>query len=358
MSGSATPVVAFLAFVISFVGAGVLTRLELLPDRPNQRSMHTKITPRSGGIALLLPFLGSLLVFTVSGGWSDQLAAVLTGAAAFSLIGLVDDAVQLSALIRLMLQFAGALALCVFAGPASIEIFDAVLISGPLCLAFSVLWICVCVNFFNFMDGMDGLAGVQAFFFAVAGGLTILLSGQDSPALGRSLLCLGSSILGFLCWNLRPSTLFMGDSGSYLLGFLIGFLPLIWGPPAQGVRSIELRANHPAGGLDFTLGIILFAPFLLDAGFTVMRRLSERQNIFAAHRSHLYQLLRARMGTPAVLAIYAGQCIFFAGLAFLREYLDITGSQSTAAALMVVVIAGFIYSALVRRFRAPSSPAP
>lgn len=336
----------------------MLTRLELLPDRPNQRSMHTRITPRSGGIALLLPFLASLLVFTVSGGWSDQLAAVLTGAALFSLIGLVDDAVQLSALIRLLLQFAGASALCIFAGPPSLEIFDVVVISGPVCFAFQVLWICICVNFFNFMDGMDGLAGVQAFFFAVIGGFTILTSGQDSPALGRSLVCLGSSILGFLCWNLRPSTLFMGDSGSYLLGFLIGFLPLIWGPPAQASHWIEMRAGHRAGGLDFTFGVILFAPFLLDAGFTVMRRLSERQNIFAAHRSHLYQLLRARMNTPAVLAVYAGLCLVFAGLGFAREKSGLTAGQSAAAAVMVVVVCGFIYSALVRRFRAPSNPAP
>jgi UDP-N-acetylmuramyl pentapeptide phosphotransferase/UDP-N-acetylglucosamine-1-phosphate transferase len=252
MSGSATPVVAFLAFVMSFVGAGVLTRLNLLPDRPNQRSMHTRITPRSGGLALLLPFLGSLLIFTISGGWSEQLAAVLAGTALFSLIGLVDDAVQLSALVRLILQITGAAALCLFAGPQSLEIFDVVALGGPACFVFQVGWICLCVNFFNFMDGMDGLAGVQAFFFALPAGVMILLSGQESPALGKALICLASSILGFLCWNLRPSTLFMGDSGSYLLGFIIGFLPLIWGPPARASRAFELRPDPDGGAaLDF-----------------------------------------------------------------------------------------------------------
>lgn len=357
MSGSATPVVAFLAFVMSFVGAGVLTRLNVLPDRPNQRSMHTKITPRSGGIALLLPFLGSLLIFTVSGGWSEQLAAVLAGAALFSLIGLVDDAVQLSALVRLILQITGASALCWFAGPRALEIFDVVVLSGPACFAFQVGWICLAVNFFNFMDGMDGLAGVQAFFFALSAGIMILVSGQESPALGKSLLCLASSILGFLCWNLRPSTLFMGDSGSYLLGFIIGFLPLVWGPPVTASRPFELRPQQAAGGLDFTFGVILFAPFLLDAGFTVMRRLSEGQNIFVAHRSHLYQLMRSRLSTAVVLAIYASLCALFSLVAVAREVSDLSGGRSAAAAVLVVVVAGFIYSGLVRRLRAPSSPA-
>lgn len=335
----------------------MLTRLNLLPDRPNQRSMHTRITPRSGGLALLLPFLGSLLIFTISGGWSEQLAAVLAGTALFSLIGLVDDAVQLSALVRLILQITGAAALCLFAGPQSLEIFDVVALGGPACFVFQVGWICLCVNFFNFMDGMDGLAGVQAFFFALPAGVMILLSGQESPALGKALICLASSILGFLCWNLRPSTLFMGDSGSYLLGFIIGFLPLIWGPPARASRAFELRPDQTAGGLDFTFGVILFAPFLLDAGFTVMRRLSERQNIFAAHRSHLYQLLRTRMSTAAVLGIYAGLCALFCFLAVVREKSGLAAGRSAAVAVLVVVVSGFIYSALVRRLRAPSSPA-
>ncbi|HNE24660.1 MAG TPA: hypothetical protein PLG78_15920, partial [Leptospiraceae bacterium] len=86
MSGTATPVIAFLCFVSSFVAAGLLTRIQLLPDRPNPRSMHTRVTPRSGGLSLQVPFLMAIAYFAWRDGWSAHVLAVLVGSTAFSLL--------------------------------------------------------------------------------------------------------------------------------------------------------------------------------------------------------------------------------------------------------------------------------
>ncbi len=350
MSGTATPVIAFLSFVTSFVAAGFLTRIQFLPDRPNQRSMHTRVTPRSGGLALSLPFLMILTYLSWRDGISAHVFGILIGACLFSLLGLVDDAVQLRASTRLVFQVAAAYLLCVYAAPDSVSILDLIVLSGPPATLFQTLWIVCTINFFNFMDGMDGLAGLQAFWFTFVSGLTIVLTAADSLTLGRSLLCLSASLLGFLLWNLRPSTLFMGDSGSYFLGFLIGFLPLVWGHPLPHGPVIQWTPRSVASGLDFTFGLILFAPFLIDALLTVMRRLAERTNVFVAHRTHLYQLLRAEgWSVRQVLVLYQSGNLLCTAVVLMREHWPVSADYFAAGFVLACLAAAIIYSAVTRR---------
>lgn len=348
MSGTATPVIAFLCFVVSFVASGVLMRMGLLPDRPNSRSLHTQVTPRSGGLAFQLPALLTLafIWFNHPAPW---IVAVLVGTISFLGLGLLDDAFQLSPLVRLAVQIVVSTCLIYLAGPPTIAIFDFLILSGPAALAFQVIWVMVCINFFNFMDGMDGLAGLQAIAFFAAGGLILILQG-DQPDMGRFMVCCATSVVGFWIRNLKPSTLFMGDSGSYFCGFLIGFLPLIWHRPEDPGPILRFDGHRISNGVDFTLGIILFGPFLLDAGFTILRRLSERQNVFAPHRKHLYQALRlSGWSVYQVLSTYGIAMCLATALAMLRILVPISSDRLTAGAILVIVAFGFIYSAAVNR---------
>jgi len=291
----------------------------------------------------------AIAYFAWRDGWSAHVLAVLVGSTAFSLLGLVDDAIQLSAGSRLVFQIAAASLLCYYAAPDSVQILDLLVVSGPPALAFQILWTVVCINFFNFMDGMDGLAGFQAFWFTFVGGWFIMLTAGDSPVIGRGLLCLSASLLAFLLWNLRPSTLFMGDSGSYFLGFLIGFLPLVWGHPEPRGPLLKWQPDEIAGGLDFTLGLLLFAPFLLDATLTIFRRLSDRHNIFSAHRTHLYQLLRQNgWSVSRVLVLYQIANLVCAGIAVWRERANVTADYFAAGLFLFAVVVTFIFSAATR----------
>ncbi|MCE9597337.1 MAG: glycosyltransferase family 4 protein [Spirochaetia bacterium] len=348
MSGTATPVIAFLCFVASFVASGILTRVGLLPDRPNSRSLHTQVTPRSGGLAFQLPAL-IVLVFIWFNHPAHWVLPVLIGCIAFLALGLLDDAFQLSPLVRLAVQVIVSTSLAYSAGPITIAIFDFIILSGPAAIAFQVIWVMVCINFFNFMDGMDGLAGLQAISFFAAAGFILVQMGPV-PDMGRFMICVATGVAGFWIRNLKPSTLFMGDSGSYFCGFLIGFLPLIWHGHEDPGPLIRFDGQRLSNGVDFTLGIILFGPFLLDAGLTILRRLSERQNVFAPHRKHLYQTLRlSGWSVYQVLSVYGFAMVLATAIAVARLCVSISSDRLTAAAILLIVGLGFIYSAAVNR---------
>jgi len=264
------------------------------------------------------------------------------------MVGLIDDAMQLSAPVRLVMQILFASALCIFGAPPTVDLLGLIVLSGTAALAFQTLWIIVCINFFNFMDGMDGLGGLQAFMFFLVSSFMIMTS--SDVVIGRATLCLSASVAGFLLWNLRPSTIFMGDSGSYFCGFLIGFLPLIWGGHPIPGPAFRIESDRASTGIDFTLGVILFLPFLADAGFTVLRRLSERQNIFAAHRTHLYQLLRlSGWSTARILGLYAAMMLFCLLLALARQKSGITADRFAAGFIIGALALWLTYSYAVGR---------
>lgn len=229
-----------------------------LVDQPGPRRLHRQPTPRGGG-------LGITLVLLAGTPWLGQ------GGMAFALgllviagTGLVDDLRNLPALPKLLLQVLGALPVA-WTWPLAPE-----LLGVPGSVAAALLVVVVLVNFWNFMDGSNGLATTQALL--VGAGLA-LICGPETPA-GMLGLALAAGCLGFLPHNLPHARLFLGDVGSLALGL--------------AVATASLMALHDGDAGAWPL-LLLPSAFLIDAGLTLLGRILRRQKFWQAHREHLYQ---------------------------------------------------------------------
>lgn len=258
-----------------------------LLDRPNARSSHEHEVPRGGGVALLLAVLVALYWAGLGEGESRYGAAPLVlGAVALAAIGLWDDRRGLPAAGRLAVQLVAAAAVVAWHGGLERLPLPAPL-DAPLGAtagsALAVLWIVAVVNFFNFLDGIDGLATVQA--LVTAGG--VALAAWD-PVAGLLAAAVAGAAAGFLPYNWSRASIFLGDVGSYFLGYTLATLPL--------AASTALR---PRAVLFVALSLWLF---LADAASTLARRAGRGARWYEAHREHLYQQLALRWGHSRVAA--------------------------------------------------------
>jgi UDP-N-acetylmuramyl pentapeptide phosphotransferase/UDP-N-acetylglucosamine-1-phosphate transferase len=273
-----------LAAAASFLGSLVVCVLardfalrRALLDRPNERSLHQTPVPRLGGVAIVFACYAALgLLLLVYEGPHGLWPWLLT-AAPVAALGLLDDVRPLPAALRLLIHVTIAATFCMLLPlPAEVAITPglSIAIPGPWFVVLGTLFLVGTLNVYNFMDGMDGLAATQAVgaAFAIA---TCSIAGSHDDLSLLSLVFLGSAS-GFFVHNAPPAKLFMGDVGSTFLGF--GFA-------AMSLFGLT-RTPHP---LALTPVLFALAPFLLDGGFTLLRRLSRGEKIWQAHRTHLYQ---------------------------------------------------------------------
>ncbi len=242
-------------------------------DQPNQRSLHHVAVPRVGGIAIVL---GVLLSWSLVPGAQPALGLFT---ALLALISAVDDRMGLPVAVRLLAHLALALVCAV-----SYSLGDAGLTAA---LMLYLVWMANC---YNFMDGADGLAGGMALFGFGAYGIAALLAGNH--ALAAMSLAPAAAAAAFLLFNFAPARVFMGDAGSISLGFVAAALG------ASGAQQRLWPLWFP---------LLVFSPFLVDAGVTLARRLWHRERFWQAHRQHYYQRL-IRMGWShrrTALAAYA-----------------------------------------------------
>jgi UDP-N-acetylmuramyl pentapeptide phosphotransferase/UDP-N-acetylglucosamine-1-phosphate transferase len=242
-------------------------------DHPNDRSLHSIPVPRGGGIAILLVTVAGTLLLDLGSlrfllPWSA--AALLLG-----FIGFIDDVRGLSPVLRLAIQLALAIMTVVAYGAFEGLSFSAAgsLKFGAAAGAMTVIWIAGFTNAFNFMDGVDGIAGVQALAAGTAWA-AIAYRHSNRPLLHIAILVAASSA-GFLMHNWNPARIFMGDVGSTFLGYTLAVLGLF-----------DAATRH-----DLLLPALVLWPFLFDSSFTLLRRLGRRERVWTAHRSHLYQRL-------------------------------------------------------------------
>ena len=255
-----------------------------LVDRPNERSLHERPVSRAGGLAILAGTAAGLAVAAFAEAPAPAAAAgagwVLAGAFLVACVSLADDVRRLSPSIRIAAHLAAA-GCVVLSGWACERIVlpGAVLHLGPAAgAAFTVLFVAWFVNLYNFMDGMDGLAGGMA----VIGFTTFALFGalQGAPELVAAGLAVAAAALGFLPFNFPPAKLFMGDLGSTLLGYLCA--------------AAMLRADRSAS-VPLWISLLVFSPFFVDASVTLVRRILAGERPWRPHRSHFYQRL-VRLG--------------------------------------------------------------
>lgn len=247
-------------------------------DVAGHRSSHQGVTPRGGGIVFFILWLLS----TLMGFWyglytSSLLLAFIPGTLLAAAVGYWDDYHSLSPKLRLVGQLMAALLFLMALGKMGVlqcfigTTLNSAWIIGPL-VVLAVVW---SINLFNFMDGIDGLASLEALFVLGIGGFIFWQSGVPMLALlAWSMVVL---VAGFLVWNWPKATVFMGDVGSYCLGFLIAAFAIVGAVWYQ---------------IPIVLWIILYALFWFDATLTLLRRLYfNKKNWATPHRDHAYQRL-------------------------------------------------------------------
>ena len=243
---------------------------ENLLDIPNQRSSHKLPTPRSGGVAIVVTFLGGMIMMLPLSGINSNIIIAFIGAGiCVSMIGLIDDYNHVPLILRLLVHFFAAGWTLYWLGiPAFLKIVilgvDFTL-AGYIVAATILVWL---LNLFNFMDGIDGLAGSEAIFIASCGLIFAIMEGHNSLQIVAGLLI--CSTLGFLVWNWPPAKIFMGDVGSGFLGVTLGIYAY-WAM-AENVVTIWTW-------------IIVTGVFLVDATFTLVRRFFQGCNWYEAHRT-------------------------------------------------------------------------
>lgn len=298
----------FFAAVVTFILAGTLTPLlakwahrRNLLDIPNQRSSHVIATPRIGGVALVASVVAGLALFQIAGsGIGTEAAVVVAGALTIAALGLADDFWTLSAIVRLLVQAVVAAMVVAFVGALPLPWFAP---NSWSAFWLTVFWVGLLTNAYNFMDGIDGIAGAQAIIAGIGWTIVAFLAGSsDIAALSLMVAAAGG---GFLVHNWQPARVFMGDAGSGFFGFLFGTLPLL-APPGR----VSL----------VWCGLLLMWPFLFDTGFTLVRRASRLENILAAHRSHIYQrLVLTGCSHREVTLVYIGLAVLGVVSAILVE---------------------------------------
>ncbi len=268
-----------LSVLISFILVYFLSRQSsslVILDQPNERSLHSKPISRTGGLGILGGILVAGLSLTYSQDYPDYLLSIFAGVLLIAVVSLIDDKRGVSVRYRLLVHMLAAVVL--MRNGFYISTLDTPFflleLDPSLAYLFTFLLIIWSINLFNFMDGMDGFAGGMAFIgfsvFAVLG----VLNGADVFALLAGIIA--SANAAFLLFNFPPARIFMGDSGSSVLGFLMAVM-MIW---AESKKIFPLW-----------IGILVFSPFILDASLTLLHRVIKGEKIWQAHCSHLYQRL-------------------------------------------------------------------
>jgi UDP-N-acetylmuramyl pentapeptide phosphotransferase/UDP-N-acetylglucosamine-1-phosphate transferase len=251
-------------------------------------------------------------------------------------VGLADDVRGLPALTRLAAHVLAAVVVVLGIGTWRTLAWPSI-VSLDLAwgaIPFTILWIVSLTNAYNFMDGIDGIAGAQGLAAGVGWTAIGLMSGE--PLLYVVGAVTASASLGFLFFNWSPSSIFMGDVGSSFLGFLFAAL------------AVAVPSGSPELG---TSGLLFVWPFVFDSGFTLLRRARQRENLLHAHRSHQYQrLVLAGMSHRTVAFVYgalAGVGVLV-GIAVARG----AGVASIVGALAICSLAAGLWAAVVIRERA------
>lgn len=289
------PVVTGLSLALT----GVLRSYALarsIIDIPNARSSHSVPTPRGGGVAIVLSFLLVLPIMVVLGlaSWASSWALLGAGAV-IAVLGFLDDHGHIAARWRLLGHFAGAAwALFWLGGLPPLFVFGFELNLGWIGHILAAVYLVWLLNLYNFMDGIDGIASIEAICVCLGGALLYALVGQPIEALVP--LLMAGSVLGFLFWNFPPARIFMGDAGSGFLGITLGIL--------------SLQAAWVAPQLLWSW-VILLGVFIVDATFTLLRRLLRGDKVYEAHRSHAYQFASRQFGRHLPVTLAAGAINLF-----------------------------------------------
>jgi UDP-GlcNAc:undecaprenyl-phosphate GlcNAc-1-phosphate transferase len=268
-----------------------------LVDKPDKRKVHTQPIPRVGGIAVVIAYFSTFLLFAVpvthtvliSIGGFPAVKALAAATVLIFLIGLADDIFTLEPWHKFSVEIIAAL--LVAAGGVRIHDIAGLPIHPAIGVLCTVLWLVACTNAINLIDGLDGLASGVAL---LATG-TVLIASFVTGNLGLAIIAapLVGALAGFLVFNSNPASIFLGDSGSLVIGFLLGSFSIMW-------------SNDAKSALDMLAPLLALSVPLLDTTLSIIRRFLSRRPLFRPDRAHIHHRLLARGCThrTAVLWLY------------------------------------------------------
>jgi UDP-GlcNAc:undecaprenyl-phosphate GlcNAc-1-phosphate transferase len=326
-----------LTFIASLFTARLVIAFKII-DMPNARSSHCTPIPRSGGIAIVIGSivglattgLNTLMLYGKILPWRVLGIAML----GIAVLGLMDDLKSLKATTRFGWQFIlGAMA--VGCGDLALKTlplsdYDAPLSLGVAGSILAVLWLVAYTNAFNFMDGLNGMSGGTTVISALF--ISIMAWQGGEVLLCKAAILLAIATMGFLIYNFPRAKLFLGDVGSYFIGFALAGYGLI----AYKGHGTQISP---------WLFLILYFAYLFDTGFTILRRLRRGENIFSSHRGHLYQLLQQTgwSHTQVSLLYWGFACL--QGIVAL--HLQYHSPSMQFIALGTFMLGGSLYAALI-----------
>lgn len=327
MEISKTLLACLIAMIFGFLLTYPVRRLAPLfgfMDVPkDDRRMHDHPTPRIGGVSIYLAFLLSMCC---TGLFSLLIPYAVCGLIIVT-VGIIDDRFCIGPLAKILGQALAGVALCLFGITVDRLLFFGYAIDlGIFTYPFTVVWVVVISNIFNLIDGLDGLCCGVSVLSAACLALMAFYEGQASVT--ASALVFIFACLGFLPHNTHPATIFMGDTGAMLCGFVLAALS------CQSVYSESY--TMPA-----LIPIVVFGIPIFDAAFAVVRRLKSGKSIFVGDKLHIHHRLCNRYGhVRAVVLIYTAT-LLLAGIAVIMRFSlagEIVGTVLFALALAYGIV--------------------
>lgn len=331
---TATSIELWGPLLVAFVVAAAVTpaAIKIAPkigamDIPkDERRMHKKPMPRFGGIAIYLGIMVALAVFALK---DKGITSVMTGCTLIYMLGLIDDLKDLKPLVKLCGQIVCATVVYImgvriefitnYFGPGNMAFGDVA------CFIITVLWLIAITNAVNLIDGLDGLAAGIAAISALCIGYVAYIHGQYVPTL--AMMAIAGAALGFLPYNFNPAKIFMGDSGSELLGFSIAAVSILGTVKSATIVVVIIPA--------LVLGLPIF-----DTVMAIFRRLAKHQSIGTADKDHLHhRIMKAGFGQKrAVMILYCISGIMGIVAVLYSRGLTVEYLGLTAVAIMLIYV--------------------
>lgn len=321
----------FVALSVTFIATPIVKKIALKMgslDYPSPRKIHDRPTPQLGGIAI---YIGVIVACIATFNLSSQLLGIILGTSIALVTGILDDIVKLSPIQKLLGQVIAAIVTIKFGITITFltSPFDGEMIYlGFMSTPITLLWLVGLMNTMNLIDGLDGLAAGVASISAVII-TTVALATNQYMAAGIAIALLGSS-LGFLKYNSSPAQIFMGDSGSMVLGYILAISSII------GVFKSTLT-------LSVVIPVLIMGIPISDTIFAIIRRIKNKQDIFQADTKHIHhRLLSEGFSTKETVWICYGLSLILGIIAFMMSLVTGLTAQVLFSCVVMLILVSVI----------------
>ena len=324
------------ALVLNYAVTPIIIRVakeRRLYDRPNERSSHNEPTPSLGGIGIFAGTVCGIILWTPAGNFG-MLQYILAAFVLIFLIGILDDLLPISPwqklggqlLVAIILSFKAGIAISSFYGFLGVHV-----LAAPASFALSILTIIGIINAFNLIDGINGLAGSVGLLSCLVFGYCFYL--LDVPALAVVAFSLAGAIVAFLRYNFTPAKIFMGDTGSLLVGTVCAILAISFIE-----INYKLPPEHPfVLGAAPAIAIAILVLPLYDTLSVFMRRIVRGRSPFAPDKTHIHhQLLSFGLNHSQSTAVLIAVNLLFIGVAFYFNQLGLVAVLELEFALAFI----------------------